>query len=580
MTDPSTPNKSPVKQAPTGLSQMPDLVQIKEETTDSSQLTSSFSYLRDSNLAISYIPTSPTSLMAARLSKQEEDENDSDMNPKEGSSQSAFQLPAMSNTLRSSMVPLLPPPLPKGTALASGSSGQKNQDAYLDYTTPPLTGPNTRRKQIKPLEQHSETPSKREVLAEMNEELYVPLSPQPSTPILPGHSDWKPETLYTSPKEESIQSSPTDSVIAAKQRNAAQTSHDATTIPQQPVTPGHEDLGSSPAISAKNIPSPSSPQHKPIHDYLPPPNAPLNDDIILKYGMGPEIEDMSSPTMQTKAAQRRRLSHQIPINQPGSSPLSRLDSSPSSSCGTPRSKIRSRTISSEELLRPHLFHSPNSERLQNLEAENVMLKTRVTKLEKRINSIVNILTQVVEQCDSFDKRLDPSTSSPAITGSAGKDKPEIDLDHRSNGTDTDPETDIENKDPGISPAVSPFKSAATTTTPPQLSRRQRKPLGSRDPLDQLPLDEFYSPSMMLENNTNITLEPSAKEISLPQLSPSVKHSLRDLTFERSVSESMRFQKKLRLQEGDSDHEDEDEEENAEYSCDAENNENHAQDIHI
>lgn len=398
-------------------------------------------------------------------------------------------------------------------------SSNSAQDASHSYYTPPLTVGQGRtiNHKLKVLDQRlqSETPSRvNQTLSssplpeaglntskDFDLVFQAPISPRPSTPTQ--GAPWR--------------SSTTSSPIAE---------HSPTTVKYLNVdadTPvfSEEDLARSEASSCNG----KTPTRRIGRVKETPPKAPKFDSWMLQYGIGPVIEDQSSPTTHTKAAARRRKLQEQQLNlqqmikpdvTPESSPPKSIASqqptrdSPTSS---PLCAVEEDDESDENVEEPEMNEEVG--KIAQLENENAALKTRISRLEKRMNSVVKILSQVVDQCDTFDKHLGGVI---AESDNDQANEEEIDTDH--DESDEWAETDIENQDPELPmPPVRRIKS------------------------------ESYSSSHQISSSKPFS-SPDKSQWSSP--SPSCKR--RATSLELSMNESMRLQKKLRLHVDDIYHE--------------------------
>lgn len=492
-------------------------------------------------IAFSYFPSSPSQIASIKGRMTSMDPNTSSNGPS-GTSRPRTSFIAMNR---------------KHSPANTGSQPSSNgQDASNSYCTPPLTGCQDRQLMAKHrLLNQSET------LLRINQTLssspiadaiesskdmvdvafQVPMSPRPSTPIRGGSvTKWN----SISSKDDS----PTNRM-----------SH----LDAEAATPIFSDGAKSRDSSrhGSKTPQASVRPHGGIHS---PPNAPKFDSILMEFGLGPIIEDESSPTTHTKAAARRRKqqqelqemqarqSKQIPRSSPPKSRKVAVRTIPAAACSPSESEYscdqgdenqspvcQSQVESgSDQESEPELNLDSEQEseaepeqnlgavdRIEQLERENAALKSRMTKLEKRMSSIVNILSQMVDHHDSLDQQLEQPDN--AQDGNEAELKTAVYEEEADESTDCDAddhddehaETDIENQDPVPCHAAAPLRR----------SKSERGPFGT------VPLDTLYSPETLRRYS---------------QQSPASKR--RQSSLELSMSQSFRLQKKLRLHENEED----------------------------
>lgn len=515
--------------------------QALEQSKQRSSSTSSFSSQTHSspstNLAISYIPSSPSQIALKRhhlviMDSEPNDMYETSRVHSKGMIEKVLDMP---------------------------SSSSLAQDASNSYYTPPLTGAQNRAIDTKQrLLDPSDTPSKighsmlssspladaTDAVQETSKDnvtdfaFQAPISPRPSTPAREGErSRWM-----------DIEYSPTI----------------AKYLDVDAATPVLSDRDSNRGSRTPRVRGRSVMQS--------PPRAPKVGSFMLEFGMGPMIEDESSPTTHTKAAARRRraaqeqlelsrrqspkdpessppqrrkvairtitraqsdiLSSPESISSPEGSPVganedsdeSELDDSPSRQTPSPKrhehedtgADGKSNEEEEEEHEEPHTI-----DRVAQLESENMALKARMSKMEKRMNSIVDILSQVVEQCDTFDKHLAIGTGE----GSEGDLIHEDVVNHEEDDTDHDLEEELDEQADEDAENQNPLPPHHVVAPP------VRRCQSERGPFETVPLGALYSPE---------TLEHCKEVVGKRRAS----------SLELSMTESFRLQKKLRLHEED------------------------------
>lgn len=467
----------------------------------------------------------------------------------------------------------------------SSSSSNAKQNASNSYYTPPLTVDQNRSltNRQKILDE-SDTPSRSqhaissrfspedvESSKEIGLSFQAPISPRPSTPIRGPTEEWK----QSAPDEEC---SPTTEQF----------------LGVDAATPVFSEGASSRGSSRHSTRTPQQRGSRKNREHCTPPNAPKFENVLLQFGMGPVIEDQSSPTTHTKGAARRRKllqeqlerMEQLKQRQIQNAGRNDLEVSP------PKKKtIAVRTVPQVEPDSPYAYFSdeegeeediseeemvtdedelgsdddtgeidkgkafkndtiidsdeaigvvehPSTARVAQLETENTTLKARVLKLEKRMNSIVDILSQVVEQCDSFDKQLAPlqvhQDLGPSDIDEYGNENGDEEDEHEHDEVKEDEdeeddnelvETDIENVE-----NLEPRQRQRRLVSMPARSKRSKS---ERGPFEDVPLENVYSPD------------------TLDKFGPSTGKR-RGSGLEFSMTQSFRLQKKLRLH---SDHDD-------------------------
>lgn len=504
--------------------------------SSSSSSGSQLSNSPPSYLAFSYIPSSPSQIASRKEKMTSMDPNTSSNGPA-GTSRTRTSFIAMNR---------------KHSPVDTGSQPNSNgQDASNSYCTPPLTGEDRQLMAKHRLLNQSETSSRIHqtlssspiadgIDSSKDIAFQVPISPRPSTPIRGGSvTKWN----SVSPEDES----PTNRMAH---------------LDAEAATPIFSDGAISRESSRRGSRTPKA-RGRPLGGIHSPPNAPKFDNILLEFGVGPIIEDESSPTTHTKAAARRRKqqqelqemqtrqSKQIPRSSPPKprkvavrtipAPVACLPSENEYSSDqedeNQPSVYQSQEEVSDQESEPGLNLDSDQEseaepeqdsgtvdRIEQLEKENTVLKSRMSKLEKRMSSIVNILSQMVDHHDSLDQQLEQGINAQngeeaELETAVYEEEADESTDRDVDDDDEHAETDIENQDPVPCHAAAPLRR----------SKSERGPFGT------VPLDTLYSPETLRRYS---------------QQSPASKR--RQSSLELSMSQSFRLQKKLRLHENDQD----------------------------